>query len=455
MKHYAVREVELNHMNPGLKRVLKDTLREFHAAVRLLGEIARKEWDDLKDRTSQDQLTRMEQLVHTTKKNPAKYPEFDTVFYKYPSYYRRSAIHAACGQVSSYQTRLEQYQQKRYETISNGKRFRERPPVLNLETASCPSLYKGQMYQKEGCTIQLKVFIRNTWDWITVTMPSRDRKCLDQALASGGKLFSPKLLSRKKKFYLQFPVLFPQSSFPDLPVKDRTVLGVDLGINRGAVCSVVHASGTVRGRYFDPFVRERDRIDHQLNRLKKAGRQSGKGQTLASCYTKLDGMKKNYTRKLAHWIVQRAKENQVYGIVLEHLGKMRGRGRKKDRIHHWCKRKVFSLVKGMALRYGIRVFEINPRNTSALAFDGSGRVTRDPDNFSLCTFASGKRYDCDLSASYNIAARYLIRAFMKSLPETAWSQCVAKVPALAKRTDCTLSTLWELYRLAGTGKAAA
>ena len=200
MKHYAVREVELNHMNPGLKRVLKDTLREFRATVRLLGEIARKEWDDLKDRTNQDQLTRMEQLVHTTKKNPAKYPEFDTVFYKYPSYYRRSAIHAACGQVSSYQTRLEQYQQKRYETISNGKHFRERPPVLNLETASCPSLYKGQMYQKEGCTIQLKVFIRNTWDWITVTMPSRDRKCLDQALASGGKLFSRNSCPERRSF---------------------------------------------------------------------------------------------------------------------------------------------------------------------------------------------------------------------------------------------------------------
>ena len=54
MKYYAVREVELNHMNPGLKRVLKDTLREFRATVRLLGEIARKEWDDLKDRTNQD-----------------------------------------------------------------------------------------------------------------------------------------------------------------------------------------------------------------------------------------------------------------------------------------------------------------------------------------------------------------------------------------------------------------
>lgn len=170
---------------------------------------------------------------------------------------------------------------------------------------------------------------------------------------------------------------------------------------------------------------------------------------------KLDGLKKNYARKLARWIVNRAVENNVYGIVMEHLGKMHGRGRKKDRIHHWCKKQIQALVKGMALRLGIRVFEVNPRNTSAFAFDGSGKVTRDEDNFSLCTFASGKRYDCDLSASYNIAARYFIRAIKKSMKEIDWSQCVAEVPALAKRTDCTLSALWKLYRVACTVETAA
>lgn len=191
-----------------------------------------------------------------------------------------------------------------------------------------------------------------------------------------------------------------------------------------------------------------------LNKLRKISRQSGNGQSLSAFYTKLDGLKKNYTRKLARWIVDRAVEYNVHGIVMEHLGKMHGRGRKKDRIHHWCKKQIQSLVKGMALRLGIRVFEINPRNTSALAFDGSGKVTRDEDNFSLCTFASGKRYDCDLSASYNIAARYFIRAVKKSMTETDWSQCVAKVPALAKRTDCTLSTLWKLHKITRVAEAA-
>ena len=76
----------------------------------------------------------------------------------------------------------------------------------------------------------------------------------------------------------------------------------------------------------------------------------------------------------------------------------------------------------MALRAHIRVFLINPRNTSALAYDGSGKVTRDMSDFSKCTFQTGKRYDCDLSASYNIAARYFLRAMEKSMSSEAWTR---------------------------------
>ena len=100
--NYAVREVELNHITPGLKRIVKDTLKVFRDAVKMLSDIAMIEWDELKGLNNQDQLTYMEELVHSTKYHQAKYPEFDQKFHKFPSYYRRSAAHAACGQVSSY-----------------------------------------------------------------------------------------------------------------------------------------------------------------------------------------------------------------------------------------------------------------------------------------------------------------------------------------------------------------
>lgn len=94
-----------------------------------------------------------------------------------------------------------------------------------------------------------------------------------------------------------------------------------------------------------------------------------------------------------------------------------------------------------AHRLGIRISRVCAWNTSKLAFDGSGKVVRDKDNYSLCTFKTGKRYNCDLSACYNIAARYYLRLFTKPLPATARSYIEAKVPGCMARTRGTLSDL--------------
>ena len=92
----------------------------------------------------------------------------------------------------------------------------------------------------------------------------------------------------------------------------------------------------------------------------------------------------------------------------------------------------------------MRISRVCAWNTSKLAFDGSGEVTRDADNYSMCTFKSGKRYNCDLSAAYNIAARYFIREILKSLPVRARQRIEAKVPECAKRITCTCSSLNKL-----------
>lgn len=56
-----------------------------------------------------------------------------------------------------------------------------------------------------------------------------------------------------------------------------------------------------------------------------------------------------------------------------------------------------------------------------------------------------KIYNCDLSASYNIGARYFIKELFKSFSETERQLYTAKVPDIAKRTLCTLSTLISLH----------
>ena len=443
MDHFAVCNIELNHMTMGLFRVLKNTTRIYRAACGFIKDVVEKEWESIsKCETTKDMLTYVESLIHCTKNNSTpKYAKFDEEFYKFPSYYRRSAINYVLGQIKSYHTNLADYNDERYIAISNGKRFRKKAPTLNLDANAWPALYKEQLFKQDGRKIRIKVFIRNTWDWVEVSTPMRDWKDFERKKAQAKAVKSPSLVFKYRRFYLVFPIEYPFVVFPDTKLENQTVLAIDLGINRGATCSVMRADGTILERAFDPFTSERDRLNHMLNRLRKVQREAGQGQSLSAFYTKLDGVKENYVRKLSRWICDLAVSHNVFGVVFEHLGRMKGRGRRKDRIHHWCKQHIQDMAKGMLLRNGIRVFWINPKNTSALAFDGSGKVSRDNNNFSLCTFTSGKRYHCDLNASYNIGARYFLRALEKSMPETVWSELKAKVPEFPSRTNYTLATL--------------
>ena len=82
------------------------------------------------------------------------------------------------------------------------------------------------------------------------------------------------------------------------------------------------------------------------------------------------------------------------------------RGKRKMRLHIWKKRGIQKTCAHMAHREGMRVAHVCAWKTSALAYDGSGKVERDPDNHSLCTFRNGKRYNCDLSASLTVQEKW-------------------------------------------------
>ena len=104
--------------------------------------------------------------------------------------------------------------------------------------------------------------------------------------------------------------------------------------------------------------------------------------------------------------------------------KGRIRGKRKMRLHMWKKRGVQKICAHMEHRKGIRVSRVCAWNTSALAYDG---------------------YNCDLSASYNIGARYYIRELTKPMPATAWSVLEAEVPAVRRRSSCVYADLVRLH----------
>ena len=413
------------------RHIFDDTISVYREAVDFLIGVCDERWDEISLVSGDKSKQRfVEKLVHSTKDNAAVYG-FDAKFNKFPSYLRRAAISCAVGKVSSWKSNLSNWK-----TDPVGKRPRK--PIAGN---TFPVLYRGECYKFVSGNVyacEVKVHIRNTWDWITVQLRKSDVDYIEKHCASR-KMLSPSLVKHGKRWSLAFP--FEERS--DLAMSVNSVLAVDLGINNACVCSVMTPEGTVLGRHFLRLSKEQDSLMHALNRIKKA-QQHGCYKT-PRLWAKAKGINADIASKTAQFIVDIAAYYNVDVIVFEALDlNKKKRGSKKQKLHMWKACNVQRIVADKAHRLHMRISRVCAWGTSKLAYDGSGIVERDDENYSMCTFQTGKRYHADLSASYNIGARYFIREITKSLPETVRLECEAKVPCITKRSTCTYATLLNL-----------
>lgn len=437
MKLFSTYSVKIKHYN----HIFKETVSLYREAVDFLIKVCLDEWDTIAN-MSQNQICQqyVEHLCHQTQKNPSvKYPTFDRKFYKFPSYLRRGAINEAIGKVSSYQNNLANWE-------ASDPDCRGNKPSLPRAGYIYPSMYKTVMYEQTGdYEMRLKVFIRNTWDWLPVKVRKSDMDYINRRCASRKKC-APTLQKRGKEWFLDFHFKeYPK--LPDTDVFKRTVLAIDLGINSSAAVSAMRSDGTILGRHFCKLSREYDSLNHAVNRIRKV-QQHGNRKT-PRFWAKAKGINQDIAVKTAQFIMDIAALYNADVIVFEHLDRTgKKRGSKKQRLHLWRSQYVQSMVTEKAHRLGIRISRICAWETSRLAYDGSGRVLRGKEaglsTYSLCRFQNGKVYHCDLSASYNIGSRYFIREILKSLPERERLALEAKVPQTAKRSTCTWSTLINL-----------
>ena len=424
---------------------LHQTLRIYRQAVSYLTKVYHEVWEGLSEiENTQKRFNEAEHLVHNTKKNVARF-DFDQRFVKMPSYLRRAAIQHALGSVSSYKTRMKLWE--------NGDLSGK--PKLVYENHAMPVFYRDVMYKpsESGEDIAyLKLYDGYDWKWFRVSLLHTDMEYLRKCW-SGKKASAPTLEKRHQKYFLRFSYK-EEVTLTKTPVKEQIICSVDLGINTDAVCTIMRADGTVLGRRFIDHPSEKDRMYRTLGRIRRFQREHGSAQTQGRwAYTKR--LNTELGKKTAGAIVRYAEENHADVIVFEYL-EMQGKisGKKKQKLHLWRKRDIQKCCEHQAHRKGMRVSRICAWNTSRLAYDGSGAVTRDWENHSLCTFQTGKRYNCDLSASYNIGARYFIRELLKPLPATERSLLEAKVPAVKRRTSCVYADLRELSSEMGLLMAA-
>ena len=425
--------------------IFRDTIRIYRSALSFLIDVFNSEWDTLHSvKKAKERFNAAEHLVHGTKCNVPKY-DFDARFHKMPAYLRRAVVQKALGCVSSYRSNYANWEK-------HGKQGKE--PKLQAEHLAMPTFYNKEMYcaSDDPCSAYLKLFFNNDWVWVKVRLRGTDVRYLKRYWQHC-KPSAPTLEKRYGKYYLRF-AFTEKVELSETPVADQRICAVDLGLNSDAVCSIMTSDGTVLARKFINFPSEKDRMYRTLGRIRRFQREHGSAQAGERwAYTRRLNIE--LSRKIAGAVAEYAWENHADVIVFEYL-EMNGKisGSKRQKLQLWRKRDIQKRCEHQAHRKGMRISRICAWNTSRLAYDGSGIVLRDWRNHSLCAFQTGKRYNCDLSASYNIGARYFIRELLKPLPATERSLLEAKVPAVKRRTSCVYADLRELSSEMGLLMAA-
>ena len=169
-------KVRIAESNQKIARAFIDTHNLYRAAVDFFIALVLKRWDSVfvKEMPEQKQIKAMEQLCIRTKNRPDTPYDFSEKFYKFPSYLRRAAISHAYGAVSSYMTRLETWTENRHGNA----------PGLPRAGKICPPLYRKNMFVRDKSnglySARIKVFIRNTWDWMEVRLRKSDVDYLER-----------------------------------------------------------------------------------------------------------------------------------------------------------------------------------------------------------------------------------------------------------------------------------
>ena len=414
---------------------LENSIHIYRQALSVLIPIINKDWETVKAcRYTNQKYNLIEKWIHSTKTNQARF-DFDEQFPKLPTYLRRSAVATALGIVSSYRSHLANWEETR----------KGRAPKLSLTHYTYPAYYKGNLFRNFDPirqTIELKVF--KNGDWVYEVYGLKQSDCTYyQTYLAGKKQNVPIIQKKGRRFYATFSYEEETHLIPEESV--RKVCAVDLGLGTDATCSVMDKDGTVYARRFISFSKEHDRLHTQLGRIKRNQKRGARhNKTL---WRKVSGISQNIADKTVKAILDFGKANGVDAFVLEYLD-FKGRNAVK-RTHFWRYKRIYQVLTRKAHQHGLRVSRVNARHTSRLAFDGSGWSKRGleirPETpYSLMQFSTGKIYNADLNASYNIGARYFIRALFKTVTVTQRLVLEAKVPQVTKRSTCTLSHLINL-----------
>lgn len=432
MQIFSSYKVKIKHYN----KIFEETVGLYRGAVSFFIEVCEKEWVNLEPINNLYRKSYVEKITLPTKAHPEVKYNFNDRFYKMPTGLRRAAITEAIGCYSSYISKYRDWE----------KNKKGKEPKLRLERNVMPTFYKGSMFIKtDSNKARIKIFHRNDWVWLDIELNNQDVKYIER-YCKMKKEHVPTLKKEGKSWYLVFPYE-DNVKLSKVDIQDQLICAVDLGINNNATCVIMQPNGTVIDRKFIDLAIEKDHLGKAINRVKKA-QQNGARKTPTK-WKHVNDINKDISRKTAKGIIDFAILYNVDVIVFEYLDTQgKKKGKNKQKLHLWRKKEIQRIVEQKAHINGMRISRVCAWGTSKLAYDGTGRVARGKEagfaTCELCRFQTGKIYNCDLNASYNIGARYYIRELLKS------ESVMRRLPNQTKDSDYgtgTTRTLSTLIRL--------
>ena len=339
-------------------KALENSIRIYRKALSFIIPIINNNWESVNDcRHTNQKINLIEKWIHSTKSNQAVF-DFDEQFPKLPTYLRRSAIAKALGIVSSYRSNFENWEQDR----------KGQAPKLSLTHYAYPAYYKGNLFRNFDPirqTIELKVF--KNGDWVYEVYHLKTSDCTYYQTYLTDKKQNVPIIQRKgRRFYATFSYEEETTLIPEESI--QKVCAVDLGLGTDATCSIIDKDGTVYARKFISFSKEHDRLDTQLGRIKRNQKRGSRHNT--TLWRKVAGISQDIADKTARAIFEFGNEYGVDAFVLEYLN-FKGKDTVK-RAHFWRYKRIYKVLTHKAHQHGLRVARVNARNTSRLAFDGSG-----------------------------------------------------------------------------------
>ena len=430
-----------------------DTVNCYQEIIYMLIPIVDAYYDKLCGLKDNEAQMRIVSLIHTTKgrkKNGVMQPGNDAIYrdieLMYPGTPRpiyQNAAEIAYSTVRTYRANHELWEKEDW-----NKRGRE--PYLQRWHNSYPTFYSREMYIPEirngidGAKLKLYNSAKGSWDWHWFPFSQSDirnlSKTFDYRDAS-----CPRLDQHGDRFNLEFTY----DVKGELKKRGNLICAVDIGINHLAVCVIMRRDSVVLAKKFISLPLIENRLRSCISKKNKA---RSRGDDPVSLEHYIEHYNDFLTIYSATEIVNFADKWDVDTIVMENFSKKSriGHGGLSERIHIWRPKELAERVETLAHRKHMHISTVNARNTSKLAYDGSGEIDRSMKNASNCTFPNDRQFNTDLSAAYNIGARFFIREVLEEEGQDARRKMLTNaIPALANRSRTTWADYIRMLRLLG------